>query len=116
MSREDMEVRLMNGGLSKIPPAALMNFLRIYMLRLHEFGWMTGNLVQNIPQMTSEEWTVILTNCNEEQRKTLINVYQRPSSLMPNNGNGRATPTRAYQQILGNIFNEQVRLGGATLS
>ena len=39
MNREDMEVRLMNEGLSKIPPAALMNFLRIYMMRLHEFGW-----------------------------------------------------------------------------
>ena len=35
---------------------------------------------------------------------------------MPNNGTGRATPTRAYQQILGNMFNEQVRVGGATLS
>ena len=35
---------------------------------------------------------------------------------MPNNGTGRATPTRAYQQILGNMFNEQVRVGDATLS
>ena len=85
------------------------------MLRLHEFGWMNGNLVQNIPQMTNEEWTVILANCNEEQRTTLINVYQRPESLMPNNGTGRATPTRAYQQILGNMFNEQVRSRNARL-
>ena len=86
------------------------------MLRMHEFGWMNGNLVQNIPQVSSEKWTVILANCNEEQRTTLINVYQRPESLMPNNGTGRATPTRAYQQILGNMFNEQVRVGDATLS
>ena len=34
---------------------------------------------------------------------------------MPNNGTGRATPTRAYQQILGNMFNEQVRNGNARL-
>ena len=85
MNREDMEVRLMNGGLSKFPPAALMNFLSIYMLRLHEFGWMTGNLVQNIPHRTNEEWTVILANCNDEKHTTLINVYRRLSSLMPNN-------------------------------
>ena len=75
MSSGDLEARLMNGGLSKIPPAALINFLRIYMLRLHEFGWMTGDLIQNIPQITSEEWTVIFANCNEEQRTTLINLY-----------------------------------------
>ena len=34
---------------------------------------------------------------------------------MPNNGTGRATPTSAYQQILGNMFNEQVRSGDARL-
>merc|ERR1712240_804570 len=39
----------------------------------------------------------------------MINIYQTPGSLMPNNGSGRATPTRAYQKVLGNIFNEQVR-------
>ena len=38
MGREEMEARMRYGGLSEIPPAALMNFLRIYMLRLHEFG------------------------------------------------------------------------------
>ena len=113
---EDMEARLVTGGLSRISPAALMNFLRIYMLRLREFGWMSGNLVQNIPHVTKEEWTIILANCTEEERITMINVYQRPGSLMPNHGSGRATPTRAYQQILGNIFNEQVRLGEASLS
>ena len=43
-------------------------------------------------------------------------MYQRPESLMPNQGTGRATPTRACQQILGNIFNEQVRAGGDTLT
>ena len=86
------------------------------MLRLREFGWMNGNLVQNIPHMTKEEWTIILANCTEEQHITMINVYQRPGSLMPNHGSGRATPARAYQQILGNIFNEQVRLGEASLS
>ena len=73
-------------------------------------------LIQNIPHIINEEWTVILANCNEEERTTLINVYQRPSSLMPNKGTGRATPTRAYQQILGNMFNEQVRVGGTTLA
>ena len=75
MNSEDLEARLVNGGLSKIPPAALMNFLRIYMLRLHEFGWMTGDLIQNIPQITNEEWTVIFANCTEEQCTTLINLY-----------------------------------------
>lgn len=115
MGREEMEARLKNGGLSEIPPASLLNFLRIYMLRLGEFGWMNGNLVQNIPQMTDEEWTVIFSNCNEKQCATLINVFQRPESLMPNNGTGRATPTRAYQQILGNMFKEQVRNGNARL-
>ena len=77
---------------------------------------MSGNLVQNIPHVTKEEWTIILANCTEEQHITMINVYQRPGSLMPNHGSGRATPTRAYQQILGNIFNEQVRLGEASVS
>ena len=35
---------------------------------------------------------------------------------MPNKGTGRATPTRAYQQILDNMFDEQVRNGGAPLA
>ena len=113
MGWEDMEARLAIGGLSKIPPAALMNFLRIYMLRLGEFGWMNGDLVQNIPHVNKDEWTIILANCTEEEQNTMINVYQRPGSLMPNHGNGRATPIRAYQQILGNEFNKQVRLGQA---
>merc|ERR1712240_619145 len=116
MDREDMEARLITGGLSNISPAALMNFLRIYMLRLKEFGWMDGDLVKNIPHVTKEELTYILANCNEEERMTLINIYQKPGSLIPNNGSGRATPTRAYQKVLGNIFNEQVRLGEAQVS
>ena len=75
MGREDMEARLITGGLSRISPAALMNFLRIYMLRLREFGWMSGNLVKNIPHVTKEEWAIILANCTEEERITMINVY-----------------------------------------
>ena len=35
---------------------------------------------------------------------------------MPNKGTGRATPTRAYQQVLGNMFNEQVRNGGTPMA
>ena len=35
---------------------------------------------------------------------------------MPNKGTGRATPTRAYQQVLGNMFNDQVRNGGTPLT
>ena len=104
-----MEARLTTGGLSNISPAALMNFLRIYMLRLKEFKWMDGNLVKNIPHINKEELTYILANCTEGERMIIINLYQTPGSLMPNNGNGRATPTRAYQKVLGNIFNEQVR-------
>ena len=95
MGKEDMEARLTTGGLSNISPAALMNFLRIYMLRLKEFSWMNGDLVQNNPHVTKEELTYILANCNEEERITMINIYQKPGSLMPNNGSGRATPTRA---------------------
>ena len=104
-----MEARLTTGGLSNISPAALMNFLRIYMLRLKEFRWMDGNLVKNIPHINKEELTYILANCTEGERMIMINIYQTPGSLMPNNGSGRATPTRAYQKVLGNIFNEQVR-------
>ena len=95
----------MNGGLSKIPPAALMNFLRIYMLRLHEFGWMTGDLRENIPHITNEEWTVIFANCTEEQCTALINLYMRAGRLKPNKETSRATPIGAYQQVLGNMFN-----------
>ena len=73
-------------------------------------------MIQNIPQITNEEWTVIFANCTEEQRTTLINLYQRPGRLMPNKGTGRATPTRAYQQVLGNMFNDQVRNGGTPLT
>ena len=62
------------------------------MLRLREFGWMSRDLVQNIPHVTKEEWALILANCTEEEHITMINVYQRPGSLMPNHGNGRATP------------------------
>ena len=112
MNNEDLEARLMNGGLSRIPPAALMNILRIYMLRLHEFGWMTGELIQNIPHITNEEWPVIFANCTDEHCTTLINLYQRPGRLILNKGTGQATPTRAYQQVLGTIFNDQVRNGG----
>ena len=35
---------------------------------------------------------------------------------MPNKGTGRDTPTRAYQQVLGNMFNDQVRNGGTPLT
>ena len=38
-----------------------------------------------------------------------------PGRVMPNKGTCRATPTRAYQQVLGNMFNEQVRSGGTPL-
>ena len=86
------------------------------MLRLHEFDWITGDLRQKIPHITNEEWTVIFANCTDEQSTALINLYQRPGRLMPNKGTDRATPIRAYQQTLGNMFNEQVRNGGATLA
>ena len=44
-----------------------------------------------------------------------MNLYQRLGRLMPNKGTGRTTPTRACLQVLGNIFNEQVRNGGTPL-
>merc|ERR1712240_742467 len=109
MKREDMEAQLITGGLSNISPAAIMNFLRIYMLRLKEFRWMDGNLVKNIPHINKEELNYILANSTEGERMIVLNLYQKPGNLMPNIGNGRATPTRAYQKVLGNIFNEQVR-------
>ena len=73
---------------------------------------LVGDLIQNIPQITNEEWTVIFANCTDEQCTASINLYQRPGRLMPNKGTGRATPTRAYQQVLVTLFNDQVRNGG----
>ena len=49
LSQEDLEAKLLKGGLSKISPMALMNFLRIFMLRLKDFRWKNGEIDQNIP-------------------------------------------------------------------
>ena len=49
LNHEKLEAKLMNGGLSNIPPMALMNFLRILLIRLKDFRWRSGKIAQNIP-------------------------------------------------------------------
>ena len=49
LSPEKLEAKLITGGLSNIPSMALMNFLRILLIRVKDFRWRRGNLEENIP-------------------------------------------------------------------
>ena len=55
LSPEKLEAKLMNGGLSNIPPMALMNFLRILLICIKDFRWRKGNLNECIPVIEPSE-------------------------------------------------------------
>ena len=54
MDNVKLEYRILNGGLSGISPIAFMNFLRIYMISFHEYGWRNWNLSDSLPRITNE--------------------------------------------------------------
>ena len=56
LSPEKLEAKLMGGGLSNIPPLALMNFLRILLIRIKDFRWRKGDLNECIPVIETSEW------------------------------------------------------------
>ena len=72
LSPEKLEAKLMNGGLSNIPPMALMNFLRILLIRLKDFRWRSGNLADNIPVINANEWPQIVSHCTEQEFDDLV--------------------------------------------
>ena len=115
MDREKLEYRMMNGGLSGITPLAFMNFLRIYIISFHKYGWRNWSLSDSLPCITNEEWEEIYRHVPRDNLTILINLYQNPSQILPNSGSGRNTPTKFYMQFLGESFGHQVRNGNDTL-
>ena len=109
LSPEDLEAKLINRGLSKISPMALMNFLRIFMLHLKDFRWKNGKIPQNIPEINADEWPQILSHCTKQEFLSLINLNGDPKAAMPNQATGQKTPVQEYYQNLNNSFEEKVR-------
>ena len=107
----------MNGGLSNIPPMALMNFLRILLIRLKDFIWRSGNLADNIPVINANEWPQIYSHCTEQEFDNLIKLVGNPKAAMANQATGRQTPVKEYCQNLNNSFQNRVnRTGGNHLN
>ena len=88
LSQENLEAKLINGGLSKIPPMALMNFLRILLICLKDFRWRSGKIAQNIPVINASEWPQILSHCIEQEFQFLVNLTGDPKAAMPNQATG----------------------------
>ena len=88
LSPENLEAKMMNGGLSKISPMALMNFLRILLLRLKDFRWKNGKIAQNIPEINADEWPQILSHCTKQEFQFLIKLNGDPKAAMPNQATG----------------------------
>ena len=99
----------MNGGLSNIPPMALMNFLRILLIHLKDFRWRSAKLADNIPVINANEWPQIFSHCTEQEFDALVKLTWDPISAMPNQATGRQTPVQEYYQNLNNSFQERVR-------
>ena len=60
LSQKDLEVKLMNRRLAQISPMALLNFLRIFLIRLKDFRWQSGEITKNIPEIHASEWPKII--------------------------------------------------------
>ena len=96
LSPEKLEAKLMTGGLSNIPPMALMNFLRILLIRLKDFRWRSRNLAENIPVIQPNEWPQIYSHCTEQEFDSLIKLVGNTKATMANQATGRQTPVKEY--------------------
>ena len=84
MSNEDLEYRLMNGGLARISPMVFMNFLKICMTSFNEYGWRDWSLTESIPHITRAEWLEIYKYINMDELTHMINLYQDSNQIVPN--------------------------------
>ena len=116
MSNEELEFRMMNGGLSGIPPLAFANFLRIYMISFNEYRWRNWTFIESLPILTQNEWEEIENMMSGEQLNLIINLYRNPFQILPSQilPSGRNTPTKFYIQYLGEVLDHQVNNGKTT--
>ena len=84
LSPEKLEAKLMDGGLSNIPPLALMNFLRILLIRIKDFRWRRGDLNECIPVIEPPEWPQIASHCTEQEFDDLIKLFGNSKASMAN--------------------------------
>ena len=84
LSPEKLEAKLITGGLSNIPPMALMNFLRILLIRIKDFRWRRGDLNECIPVIEPPEWPQIASHCTEQEFDNLIKLRGNPRVAMAN--------------------------------
>ena len=99
----------MNGRLAQISLIALLNLLRIFLIRLKDFRWQSGEITKNIPEIHASEWPKILSHCTEQEFQFLINLKGDPKVAMPNHATGQKTPVQEYYQNLNDSFQERVR-------
>ena len=103
----------MTGGLSNIPPMALMIFLRILLIHMKDFRWRRGDLDKSIPVIEPPEWPQIASHCTEQEFDNLIKLIGNPRVAMANQATGRQTPVKEYCQILNNSFHDTVNRNGS---
>ena len=116
MNSEQIESRMMTGGLNGIPPLAFVNFLRIYMISFNEFRWRDWTFIESLPVLNQREWEEIQGILPQEQINLIIALYQNPHQMLPSQilPSGRNTPTKFYMQYLGEVLNNQVNNGKTT--
>ena len=112
LSPEKLEAKLMGGGLSNIPPLALMNFLRILLIRIKDFRWRKGDLNECIPVIEPSEWPQIASHCTNQEFDNLIKLRENPRVAMANQATGRQTPVKEYCEILNHSFRDTVNRNG----
>ena len=113
LSQEKLEAKLMGGGLSNIPPMALMNFLRILLIRIKDFGWRKGDLRECIPVIELSEWPQIASHCTNQEFDNRIKLKENPRVAMANQATGRQTPVREYCQFLNTSLRDTVNRNGS---
>ena len=112
LSPEKLEAKLMGGGLSNIPPMALMNCLRILLIRIKDFGWRKGYLKECILVVEPSEWPQIASHCTTQEFDDFIKLRDDPRVVMANQATGRQTPVKEYCGILNHSFRETLNRNG----
>ena len=102
----------MGGGLSNISPMALMNCLRILLIRIKDFGWRKGDLKECIPVVEPSEWPQIASHCTTQEFDDFIKLRDDPRVVMANQATGRQTPVKEYCGILNHSFRETLNRNG----
>ena len=88
LSPEKLEAKLMGGGLSNIPPIALMKCFRILLIRIEDFGWRKGDLKECIPVVEPSEWPQIASHCTTQEFDDFIKLRDDPRVVMANQATG----------------------------